>query len=178
MFRASGLSRARCPWRRLAVSTQMEESRHHLVAAVAHTLWCEFMISEGWRGSDHYSAIHKTHDALVPFDRLAQRDQRAAILAVTAEELADRLTSCITYSRGPNRTFTIEEMSEGRMVALCPNLKVPDCTPPTVDCGRIERWSTDENGELDLIGVRWPDGSLVEYVAALNELARVEELTS
>lgn len=147
------------------------------LAAVAHRIWCDRMLADGWRYADRYSETERTHDALVPFDRLDRRDQRAARLGIVAEELEPRLASAIRYSRGPNREFLVEEMLQGRRVVFCPHMRSPAPEQVTgADIGTVESWDVDDDGELDLIRVRWPDGQVVEHAPGLLELARLEEL--
>lgn len=147
------------------------------LAAVAHHMWCDQMRATGWTYADHFDEAARTHDALVPFERLDRRDQRAAQRGVLAEELKPRLINAIRYSRGSNREFLTEEVQRGRQVVFCPRLKPPPAAAVQPgDIGEIDSWTVNGDGDLDLIRVKWRDGRIVEYVPALLELARLEEL--
>ena len=54
------------------------------LAAMAHRLWCEHMTDTGWRFGPAYDPEARTHDALVPFGRLAPHDVRSTRAGVTA----------------------------------------------------------------------------------------------
>ena len=139
------------------------------LAALAHTLWVEQMREAGWRYGEMYNEALRTHDALLPFDQLPRRYRLEATNAIAAEDLPQTLLRAIDYSHGPARLFLLEEMTAGRKVIL---------DPPTIrrEVGSVESWATDAHGELELIRVRWEDGSITEHVSWELELARFEEL--
>lgn len=139
------------------------------LAAVAHRLWCEDMVTDGWRHGPRFDEAERTHDALVPFDQLGRHDRRHAVLAVECSGIAERLADLIDHPRGPDREFTTEEMRTELPVTLSP--RQGEAAP--AERGAIVSWETDEGGDLRLIRVRWSDGDLSEHHPAARELRRV-----
>ncbi len=147
------------------------------IAAIAHRLWCERMKSEGWRYGDRVCIDDRTHDALVPFDRLSEADQIAARRSVQCMELEHRLAEEISYARGPNRDYVLEDMKVGLRAVFCPDFRPPAMERvPQNERGEVEGWECLD-GELESVRVRWADGSCGEYAANSGELARLDELT-
>ncbi len=140
------------------------------LAAIAHRLWCEEMTAASWRRGPAYDEAERTHDAMVPFEELSRHDRRLAIRAVEYSEIADELVRLISYPRGPDREFAVEEMRPGLQVAMVPG---PDEVASEADRGLVESWELDGEGELSLIRVRWPDGELSEHHPIARELRRV-----
>lgn len=135
------------------------------IARLAHRCWCRRLEQEGWRPGE-FDETCRTHDALVPFESLAARDVRSAIIGVVANEIEDRLADTIDYERGPDREMLLEEMREG--------LRVRSAAPPDqAALGTIVSWETD-HGELGPISVRWDNGELTHHHPVDRELARVD----
>ncbi len=139
------------------------------LAVIAHQLWCEQMAALSWQRGPDYDECRRIHDALVPFQDLGRHDQRRAIRAVECAEIADRLARLIDHQRGPDRELTIEEMRVGFAVAIVGS---PGEEPPD-ERGEVESWETDDEGELRLVRVRWPDGEVSEHHPVARELRRV-----
>ncbi len=52
----------------------------------------------------------------------------------------------------------------GQEVVFCLHAHPPrGCDVTSTQIGRIDSWETDEDGEIDVIRVRWPDGRLIDY---------------
>jgi hypothetical protein len=136
------------------------------LARVAHECWRARMTAEGWRPGPVVDPFLRTHDALVCYDRLSPADRRQARLLVETDEIAVHLAALIDYPRGPSRPFTLEEMRVGRPVRLCGR---PEET------GTIECWDVDASGDLEIVGVRWSDGTLASYATQEQVLERPEE---
>jgi hypothetical protein len=146
------------------------------LAAIAHDLWCAHMRAEGWHEGP-FNPSARSHDALVPFERLGSADRRAARSAVQAEEVDRLLTRIIDYPRGSNRPLGIEEMRPRMRVVFC-SAEAPRSRAAVKpgDIGEIEAWEKDESGELSLVVVRWASGELERYLPEMRELARWDEL--
>lgn len=132
------------------------------LAGIAHDLWRERMEAGGWRHGP-YCPEQRTHDALVPWDRLSPGDQRAAALAAATSGARELLSRGLEYPRGTDRPFLLEEMRSGLPV------REPGANGRS---GQVEGWDTDDEGQLAVIRVRWDDGSLSEHPAMERELAR------
>ncbi|CAG0985581.1 hypothetical protein PHYC_02004 [Phycisphaerales bacterium] len=133
-------------------------------AALAHQVWCERMQRAGWRYGPAYNETERTHDALVPFEKLPASDRRSTRAAILALEVEDLVFESIEYPRGPDREFTLSEMRVG----------LPVQCEPGPEIGKIVSWETDPGDEaLRLIRVRWPDGSLSEHFPPERELRRL-----
>jgi hypothetical protein len=147
------------------------------LAAIAHHLWCQERRAHGWRYGDQFNVKERTHDALVPFERLGEADRIAARRAVEAEEIPAQLAKLLThsYSRGPCRDFVVDEMVVGLRVVFCANFVPPKVALPE-QAGEVVEWETVD-GELDLIRVRWANGTCTEFAANSGDLARFDELT-
>lgn len=140
------------------------------VAAVAHDCWRARRREEGWSLGPGYDPNAKLHDALRSFDDLPERDQKMALMSVRVEQIMSTLASAIDYPRGPDRPFYLDEMQEGRPVALAPR----DPSGPR-RLGAIVGWEVVD-GELAVIRVRWEDGGVDDFDPWLQALARPEEL--
>jgi hypothetical protein len=146
------------------------------LAAIAHDLWCAHMRAEGWHDGP-FDPSTRSHDALVPFERLRSADRRTARSAVEAEEVDRLLTRIIHYPRGSNRTLGIEEMRSRMRVVFC-SAEAPKSRAAVSpdDIGEIQGWETDARGELSLVVVRWASGEVERYLPEMRELARWDEL--
>lgn len=140
------------------------------LAAIAHRLWCEQMAASSWRSGSIYDERNHTHDAMVPFENLNRHDRRRAIRAVEYAGVADQLVRLIDHQRGPDREFTVEEVRVGLPVEFTES---PGTPRPDAERGSVESWETDDEGDLRLIRVRWPDGELSEHHPVARELRRV-----
>jgi hypothetical protein len=142
------------------------------LAEVAQTLWCRHMEGLGWRLGSH-DCKARTHDALVPFDRLGAHDRRRLLDAVAELQLEPVLLEAVDHQRGPDREFTLEEMRPGLPVAYAEGSRSSD---PGRDIaserGVIESW-TAKGDQLDVFRVRWADGTLAEYYPCERDLRRL-----
>lgn len=139
------------------------------LAAIAHELWREQMLRDGWKHGPAFDRERRTHDALVPFERLSPQDRRHACLGIECAELERQLVFTIVYQRGPDREFAAEELRPGLEVGLCDPAQ-PDGLSGIR--GVVERWQADAQGEL-VIFVRWSTGELSEHLACERELVRL-----
>ncbi|MCC6677010.1 MAG: hypothetical protein IT436_07690 [Phycisphaerales bacterium] len=73
------------------------------IAREAHAAWCRRMIEQGWSPGDRYDEKARTHDALVPFDRLPQPVRGWLIDIMRVEEVESTLADLIERPRGPDR---------------------------------------------------------------------------
>jgi hypothetical protein len=144
------------------------------LARIAHTLWCRRMTQEGWNAGPTYDPVLKTHDALVPFDRLKAADRRNAVNFVVAEDLEQRIARGMDVPRGPEREFTTEDMRVGLQVGWADDVSLADQSrDPRTEIGTVESWET-VGEQLVLIRVRWPGGELLEHIPVEQELRRIE----
>ncbi len=145
------------------------------LARAAHALWCRRMIAGGWKYGESFDPEQRTHDALVPFDRLNVHDQNSAILTIRTERVEEILCRAIDYPRGPDRPFTPEEMRVGLPVGWAATVTSKD---PLRDIpreiGTVDSWELDADGqELSLIRVRWPGGDIFEHYPSQRDLRRL-----
>lgn len=106
------------------------------------------MTETGWRYGPVFDPSTRTHDALVPFERLAPHDARSTRVGVLAAEIEHQLVDLVAYPRGADREITAAEMRVG--------LGVEDSH--TGEAGEVRSWTLDAGGALDSIIVRWTDG--------------------
>lgn len=140
------------------------------LARIAHRLWVDKMHRAGWRYGEQYDEARLLHDALVPFEQLSRRHRLELQVIVESDpEVADMLARVVQYSHGPARLFLIEEMTIGLEVVLFP-LQIRQ------EVGTVVGWTTDSEGELDKISVRWQDRTVVDHHSWLMDLARADEV--
>ncbi len=104
-------------------------------------------------------------------------DRIAARRSIQCMELEHQLAREISYARGPNRDYVLDEMKIGIKVVFCPDfmvLSLEEVLPNEV--GEVEGWHCSESAELDTIRVLWADGSSGDYPANSGDLARWDEL--
>ncbi len=141
------------------------------LADAAQTLWCRHMESLGWKLGPLNPSL-RTHDALVPFDRLGPHDRRRLLDAVAGLELEPVLLQAVDHQRGPDREFTLEEMRPGLEVAYAETAPEDPSGPDLAkERGVIESWDA-RGGLLECVRVLWADGALVEYHPAERALRR------
>ncbi|MBX3406390.1 MAG: hypothetical protein KF869_06470 [Phycisphaeraceae bacterium] len=142
-----------------------------LVAHAAHECWCERMRARGWHAAAAYSEPDKAHDALQPFDSLSLPDQRRTLRALRCEDIGTFLADLLDYPRGEPGVpeLQIEDMVIGRAVR-----RIADDGAGAAGLasrGHIVSWSINpDTGELDLVRVRWDDGSESEHTPPEREL--------
>jgi hypothetical protein len=129
------------------------------LARVAHHLWTERMLLEGWRLGDDYSAELKTHDALVPFDRLRRRDRLIAQVNLECAELTEQLIKLAAPDRSPEAPFGVEDLHVGLRVGW----GGPDGAEAPIEPGVVESWEVDDEGDVTSITVRWAGGRVEEF---------------
>lgn len=141
------------------------------VASVAHALWCERMRSDGWGFGRVFDAAARLHDALVPFDRLAEDDRLATMERIRAEGWLGRLQASVQYPRGPDRPFIPAELAIG-LVVECAYTAAETAQRPLR--GRVISWTIDPVSHmLEAIEVQWENGQVSEHLPAERELRRV-----
>lgn len=147
----------------------------HLLAAVAHQLWCEGMTGTGWKAGPAYNEAAREHDAIVPFAHLSPVDQKD--LLRVARDHAGPLVRSIDYPRGPDREFSADEMRVGLPVGWAEHVASDD---PSVDLaaelGTVVEWECSPppvQRTLKRIRVRWPGGDVRDHIPCLRELRRV-----
>ena len=148
------------------------------LAIIAHELWCDRQRAQGWPYADRYDPARRTHDALVPWDRLGEPDRRAARMGVRLEGVEDLLAESIEYTRGPARVFTPEEMRVGQRVAYVEGIRAAEPGRDILnERGRVVSWEVDPcTGGLAFLRVQWDDGTLAEHYPSERELRRVDEM--
>lgn len=142
-------------------------------ASLTHEAWRRRMEREGWRPGP-YDPEARTHDALVPFERLDPRDRRRTRVAIEAEGVVEWLAGLVRYTRGPGREFAAHELKPGLPVALgAPGGEGPAGDDSDREVGSVESWELDDRGELRVIRVRWPNGVRSEHFPAEQDLRRM-----
>jgi hypothetical protein len=153
----------------------MSESTMRLLAAAAHLCWCEQMREDGWGSGDRYSLTHRTHDAIVPFDMLSKSDQRLTLRALRCEETAAYLAQLLDYPRNEPGLPELqpEDMKVGIEVEMVPELRA-SLPADRSGRGKILSWLlNDATGDLDLVRIRWDDGTESEHTPGERELILV-----
>jgi hypothetical protein len=103
---------------------------------------------------------------------LGEADQYLLLQSIRCSRVVNILADLVRHPRGPARPFMLSEMAVGRRVKLTDENDLPSDDP---GIGTIVSWTTDACGlELDLVSVRWPDGSVCEYVPLEACLWRVD----
>jgi hypothetical protein len=140
----------------------------HQVAAAAHRCWCKKMLEAGWRPGKIYDATAKTHDRLVPFEKLTAFDQSQARLWVEIEELVDRLAESMRFAMS-QRELSANDIFVGMRV------RIGD--PERLEFGRIVSWDIADKatGSLEMILVEMDDGSVLDFIPAEGMLIPVDE---
>ena len=139
------------------------------LAAVAHLCWCASMQNQGWRYGPAYDPDHKTHDALIAFERLPGKDRDATVFAVRSADVERYLATLVFYPRGPERPFEVGELRDGLPVGLA-----KDLDPVGSERGTVIGWKVGPDGALQEIRVRWSDGSEQVHHPSERELRRLE----
>lgn len=157
------------PVTRVPVISQDE----HALAGLAHQAWVDRMLAAGWRLGPTYDPKAKTHDALVPFNRLDPTDRWTALVAVHCSGVAERLRETIEYPRGRERIFRPGDLREGLAVRMAEDPGAHAGGPPEV--GQVCAWTVDPTtGCVSTIMVRWPDGQTTRHFAAERDLQAAE----
>jgi hypothetical protein len=149
----------------------MNTATLRLLAAAAHECWCDRMRDQGWRPGRGYDAGAKVHDAIAPFDHLAAPDQRRTLRSLRCEDAAAYLGELLDYPRGLPGLPELqpEDMKIGREVVHIDD-PAADTTTPGLR-GKILSWVINpDTGDLDIVRVRWSDGSESEHTPPEREL--------
>ena len=135
------------------------------LAELAHRLWCQGMIAEGWSPGP-FDAAKKTHDALVKFEDLDIVDRHSTVIGVESLEIVDRLRAVVDYPRGDDREFCAGELSVGLRVGFSDDAD---------QLGTVLSWEEDSKwpGCLRTITVRWDSGEVNVHGAAEREIRRL-----
>lgn len=142
------------------------------LAAALHDLWRADAELAGWRHGDQFDPTRKHHDALVPYEELAEEDRVQLRLAIESHGVERLLREAVQrdpfrcYPRGPARPFARGELRVGTRVRY---VHAPDTQ------GRVVSWTSTADGRPESITVRWSDGEEVEYANQERCLARVQE---
>ena len=139
------------------------------LAAVAHLCWCASMQDQGWQYGSEYDPRRKTHDALISFDRLPEKDRLATVFAVKSAEVERYLATLVCYPRGPERPFDLAELRDDLSVGLA-----KDLDPAGTERGRVTGWKVGPDGLLQEIRVRWSDGTEQTHHPSERELRRLD----
>lgn len=141
----------------------VSESLEWRLARIAHEVWCERMVAEGWRPGAAFDGELRTHDAIVPFDQLCPVDRRSAYLGIVATECANDIRRSINYTRGQDRELGVKDMFVGLRVVYSESPKIR---------GAVLSWKEDLEcpGTLTTISVKWDSGETIEYAAAEREI--------
>lgn len=138
------------------------------LAAAVHALWCEQMRADGWSGGREFNPAARTHDAMVPFERLDPDDQWTMVEILEADGAARDLIRLVRYPRGEQMPLRTRDMRTG-LVIESTVAQHQDGTPWR---GRVLGWTTDpQSHRLTSIRVRWDhDGSEDDHPALENEV--------
>lgn len=129
------------------------------------------MAADGWRFGPKYDPRAKTHDALVPFNRLDPTDRWTALVAVHCSGLAERLRRTIEYPRGAERLFRPSDLREGLAVRSAEAGEHGGAA----EIGRVRAWTVDAStGCVSSITVRWADGQETRHFPAERDLHAAE----
>ena len=143
------------------------------LAALAHQVWVDQMMEKGWRHGAVYDAEAKTHDALVPFERLDATDQWTAFVAIHCSGMARTLREAVEYPRGPERILRPEDLREGLAVRIVGHPS--ELTGGPADVGRVSGWTVDPStGCVSIVMVRWADGEETRHFPVERDLRPVE----
>lgn len=134
------------------------------LAELAHTLWCQQMIRDGWTGGRTYQPSKKIHDAIRPFARLNKADQRQAILGLRVSDIPDTMARSVDYARVPVPELGPKDVRVGTEVQFAQS---PDLHGVVVGIERDPEWP----GCLRTIRVRWSSGETTSHLAPECELA-------
>lgn len=152
----------------------MLEDTIRRLAVAAHACWCNEMCDAGWRPGP-FSAANRTHDALVDFDDLEVADQRRTLRSLRFDGTAEYLAELLDYPREGTPELQPEDMRMGRRVALVPEEGMDDL-PTNATQGQVVSWSINPaTGDLDLVRVRWDDGSESEHTPNERELTLADD---
>ena len=144
------------------------------LARIAHRLWCDSMLGQGWRSGLVYDEAHRVHDAIVDFDKLTPLDRHHTLIAIESLGIERQLERAVEYPRGPAREFSAEEMRRGLPVGLACSSDGAGGRPSGQERGLVESWEIEPaTGLLKLIRVRWADGTLSEHFPSERELRRL-----
>lgn len=139
------------------------------LAAVAHDFWCRRMSEAGWRPGAEFDPSRRTHDAMVPFDRLEPDDQWAAVEILESLGAGPRLAEPIVYPRGLDAPLRARDM----VVGLAVESGDRDQTTGRPVPGSVISWTTRQRtGRLDSVTVRWADGQVTSHTALAGEVRR------
>jgi hypothetical protein len=121
------------------------------------------MTSEGWSAGAVHDPAARTHDALVPFERLRPVDRRHTTLGVMAEEVMRVLADIPEYARTPCPELGEDDLRLGMRVTFMGDV---------AQQGSVTGWDIDPDwpGCVVVIRVRWDSGENHEYAAAEREL--------
>ncbi|MCC6675504.1 MAG: hypothetical protein IT436_00035 [Phycisphaerales bacterium] len=141
------------------------------IAALAHDAWRRMMVADGWTPGAVYDEALRTHDGLVPFDRLSPDDRQATVEAIRFEGAERWLAGLVDYPRGPDRPLTAPEMRVGLRVI---EIRKDDAGAPPTDGlqGEVIAWLNYPSGALKFVRVRWSDGMISVYSPFGGELRR------
>jgi len=148
------------------------------LAATIHDLWREGLARRGWKVAQEFSENARTHDAMVPFDRLSPGDRQEVLQL--AQTWADKLADEVEHPRGDDREFTKEEIFVGMPVAWADRMRLTYTDParrgtdPSGVIGYVTAWTVSEDGaSLESIKVAWPDDYVSEHLPVMRELRRL-----
>lgn len=138
---------------------------------LAHDLWVERMRDGGWTAGDTFDSSARVHDAMRPFEDLAERDQRFARDAVEASGVIAQLDRCLDYPRGHAAHWS--RLTEGTHVRLIETDQVTDLHVAPGEIGVVEVLIWTGDGQPLEVTVLWPSGDRSVHVQADGDLAIV-----
>ena len=136
-----------------------------LLAQAAHEMWCERMRQEGWRWGKDYNEIVRTHDALLPFEQLAEEKRRDAEFDVIASGVLDILETRTVHPRGPGTPLLPSTVADGQRVEF---VGVPPAQGVVIGCTL-----DPEHGWPAMVHVRWNDGAETSHPLGAGEVVPV-----
>lgn len=141
-----------------------------ILARALHEAWRQRMLSEGWRPGDSYSEEFRTHDALLPFDRLTPEQQEDAEFDAVATGVLKELAQLDVHPRGEGAPLLPSTIRKGQRVEFVGE--------PQGD-GVVTGWSMDARyGWPHMVHVRWLDGTESSHCLAAGDLVPTEDAAS
>lgn len=133
------------------------------------------MRSDGWKFGTQFDGQRRMHDALRPFDELADADRAALRVCLQDDSVLDGIADAVSYPRGPARPFTATELRKGLRVGFVEDDGTLNESEPL---GRVSGWTFDAADIVETVSVVWDDGEESIHANAEGELYRVDERPS
>ncbi len=148
-------------------SWQQRRSLDEAIAHVAHRCWRESLEAQGWT-CGAYDPDDLTHDAMVGFDELNERDQLRLLGAIGAEQLSTQLAAIVRHRRDAFAGFITSDLRLGLPIQLNSD------GPFHGMSGEVTGWSLNPDGTVESITASWQDGSTSTHAPFSDEISPLE----